>query len=476
MSGIAVVHELAGGTPDANLGERMLRRVAHRGRGRTSAGRQGRTWLGWARGAGADACGGLGAVSVCDGQIYNREVLSERSPGWAPLGADEVRHLRGMFAFCALSTSGELVVARDRLGAKPLYWARRDHTVVLASEMGAFDEAWRPEVEVFPPGHVWSETSGLQQYAGVHPGPQDEIQDRSEALSLIRSTLVQAVRERLTADVPVGVFLSGGLDSSLVAAIMAKEAGYRVQSFAAGTHGSRDLAAARKVAEFLGLEHRERVYSESEVVAVLPEVVETIESYEPSLVRSAVPNHLLAQLAGEHVGIVLTGEGADELFAGYEHMRGFDSAARLEEHLWESLEGLHDLNLQRADRVTAAQGIEARVPFLAGEMISLAARIPIEWRRPRSGQREKHILREAFEGWLPGEVLWRRKEQFGDGSGTADVMTNRVDELAPGNWQGRVLEGLPPARSREEFAYQSIFQERLGGIRADLVLGRFTTA
>jgi asparagine synthase (glutamine-hydrolysing) len=285
----------------------------------------------------------------------------------------------------------------------------------------------------------------------------------------------------MKADVPVGVFLSGGLDSSVVAAILARESRARdprgpVHSFAAGTAGSSDLAAARVVARALGLEHHERVYTDRDVVDVLATVVAATESYEPSLVRSAVPNYLLSQLAARHVKVVLTGEGADELFAGYHHLRGLDEDA-LREALVVGVEALHNLNLQRCDRVTMAHGLEARVPFLAREMLAVARRVPVAWKLLGQDGQEKRLLREAFTGWVPEEILWRRKEQFGDGSGTADAMDRVVESLVPDDgWADVRLTGLPAARSREELAYQRIFAGHLGGIRAERVLGRFATA
>jgi asparagine synthase (glutamine-hydrolysing) len=250
-----------------------------------------------------------------------------------------------------------------------------------------------------------------------------------------------------------------------------------VHSFAAGTEGSSDLVAARIVAESLGLEHHERVYTADEVVEVLPTVVASIESFEPSLVRSAVPNYLLSELAAQHVKVVLTGEGADELFAGYDHLRDIEDSDELRLELIRSVEGLHNLNLQRCDRVTMAHGLEARVPFLDLDLIAVAQRVPIDWKLPGEEGQEKAILREAFTGWIPDEILWRRKEQFGDGSGTADVMAQRAHDLAPDDdWEQVRVPGLPPARSREELGYQRVFAERLQGIRSGRVLGRFATA
>lgn len=503
MCGIAVVYDADGTSSAAALaaiGEPMLERLEHRGPDGTASRQVGAAWLGHTRLAIVDVEGGdqpltdqgRGRSVVCNGEIYNHEVLRgdieatflTRSDSEVALhvstdGPDGVARLHGMFAFCVADEDGGFLAARDRLGVKPLYWARHDGLVVFASEMQAFDPQWRPHVETFPPGHAWTPRHGLVRYGEIAEETK-EYADRAQAQEAIRGALITAVRRRMMADVPVGVFLSGGLDSSLVAAVMARDAqraGFEVHSFAAGTEGSSDLAAARLVADELGLVHHERVYTADEVLEVLPTVVASIESFEPSLVRSAVPNYLLSELAAETVKVVLTGEGADELFAGYDHLRDIAESDDLRLELIRSIEGLHHLNLQRCDRVSMAHGLEARVPFLDLDLIAVAQRVPIDWKLPGEEGQEKRILREAFAGWIPDEILWRRKEQFGDGSGTADVMAARAADLAPDeDWESVRISGLPAPRSREELGYQRVFAAHLKGIRSERLLGRFATA
>jgi asparagine synthase (glutamine-hydrolysing) len=496
MCGIVAIHDPTG--PDASLGERMLDRIVHRGPDGRGSRAVGPTWLGHVRLSIVDLAAGDqplpsgdGHWAVVNGEIYNHEHLRAVSPrdfrtdsdSEAALAAviddrvEALAELRGMYAFAVAHEDGELVVARDPVGVKPLYWARLDDRTLFASEIGAFDPEHRAAVEEFPPGHRWTPSAGLERFRALHVAG-DVLTDRGEAVAALRETVVAAVHRRMMADVPVGVFLSGGLDSSLVAAVMARyrdDAVGPIHSFAAGTRGSSDLEAARRVADRLGLVHHERVYDGDEVLAVLPAVVRSIESYEPSLVRSAVPNFLLAEHAARTVKVVLTGEGADELFAGYAHYRDIASHD-LRAALVDSVEGLHNLNLQRCDRVTMAHGLEARVPFLDRDLVNLAARMPVDWLLPGAHGQEKAVLREAFSGWLPDDLLWRPKEQFGDGSGTADVMAERVAELVPATgWQHERVGSLPPPRSREELAYQRMFAERLGGAPASL-LGRFATA
>lgn len=513
MCGIAVVHDLR---PDParlsegrKIGEDLLSRLHHRGPDGWGSQQVGPTWLGHTRLSIVDLDGGaqplyspeVAGWGIANGEIYNHRALRSRFGGGGfvtgsdsevvlhvvdRLGTDGIRDLRGMYAFCCVTRSGQVVLARDPLGIKPLYWAWHDDRLVAASELAAFPVDLRPHVEEFPPGHHWTSTTGLSAFVdlrtdplGLGVDPATPFTEREPAQAAIRDVVVAAVRERMMADVPVGVFLSGGLDSSIVAAVLARLSapGTPIHSFAAGTAGSSDLAAARVVAAHLGLVHHERVYTDEDVVRVLPEVVRSMESYEPSLVRSAVPNYLLAELAARHVKVVLTGEGADELFAGYEHF-GSMSEPELRDALADGIDALHHLNLQRCDRVTMAHGLEARVPFLSPDVLALSQRIPTRWKMfGADGRQEKALLRDAFAGWVPEAILRRRKEQFGDGSGTTDVMARQAARLVTEpEWDEVRIPGLPRARSREELGYQRLFADHLGGIRAERVLGRFATA
>jgi asparagine synthase (glutamine-hydrolysing) len=483
---------------DIARGHRMVERIRHRGPDAEGTKIIESTFLGHTRLSIVDLQEGqqpmpapTGRWLVANGEIYNHQPIRDHSDypfrtrsDSEAIAAVVVEHgvlaigdLRGMYAFVMAGPDGDLIAARDELGIKPLYWARIDGVVQFASELRAFDASVRPRVREFPPGHAWTVAGGLVRTRprGVAvSGPAD----RAEALALVRQRLVTAVRRRLMADIPVGVFLSGGLDSSLVAAIMARYADPAhgpIRSFAAGTSGSSDLVAARRVAEYLGLEHSERIYDADEAIAALPQVVASIESYEPSLVRSALPNYLLAEKAARSVKVVLTGEGADELFAGYHHLREIPED-QLQAELERSVRGLHNLNLQRCDRVTMAFGLEARVPFLDLEMVALAEQIPIEWRLPGRLGQEKTLLREAFTDWLPQDILWRVKEQFGDGSGMADLLQTRFPRVAADSqWQPPRIDGLRAARTPQELAYQKMFAAALSGISED-VLGTFATA
>jgi len=509
MCGIAGVY----GPPAPGETERMLGQLVHRGPDDEGEVRVDGAWLGHRRLSIVDVDGGHQPFAnasgdvwlVGNGEVYNHEqvratlaqpfktrsdnevalhLLDERGPA----GLDE---LEGMFAFLVAGEDGRFIAARDPVGIKPLYWAQRHGEVRFASEMAAFAPDWMPSVEAFPPGCHWTPEHGMQRFASAVPqngegAPaaravwSDAPEPPEEALTATREILVASVRRQMMGDVPVGVFLSGGLDSAIVAAIAARhlaQNGERLHTFAVGTSDSADLMAARVVAHHLGTDHHERVYDSREAVRALPDVVRSIEHFDPSLVRSAVPNFLLSEMTAQHAKVVLTGEGADELFAGYEYLREFDSAESLQAELMRTVHGLHNLNLQRCDRVTMAHGLEARVPFLDRQVIAFAFGLPMAWKLSAPGELEKRLLRRAFVGWLPDEILWRVKAEFGDGSGAKDVLRDTIEDgVSPADFARDRDVIDPPLRTREEFAYHRIFAEYLPGVRPERTLGRFATA
>ena len=487
----------------------MLARLVHRGPDDEGSATVGDAWIGQRRLSIVDLESGHQPLASADGsvllvgngEVYNHERLRmglanqrllTRSDNEVALhlvqerGPRSLSKLHGMYAFLIAGSDGSFLAARDPVGIKPLYWARGEHGVRFASEMRAFDASWQPLVEAFPPGHYWTPEEGLQRFASAvppmsHLGAATPTDGRipEEVLVGVRERLCETVERQLMGDVPVGVFLSGGLDSTLVAAIAAdvlRRRGERLQTFAVGLDGSPDLLAARQAAAHLDTDHRERIYTAEEALEVLPTVVSTIESYDASLVRSAVANYLLAEMTARHVKVVLTGEGADEIFAGYEYLRELEGEEELHAELVRTIGGLHNLNLQRADRVTMAHGLEARVPFLELDLIALGLSLPAAWKLARPGQPEKRLLREAFAGWLPSELLWREKSQFGDGSGMASVLRDSVSETVSEEEFELERDSVdPPLRSREEAAYHRIFAQDLGGVRPLATLGRFAT-
>lgn len=495
---------------DERVGERMLDRMAHRGPDGSGTRRTEHAWLGTQYLTIIDPRTGAQPLAgseddvwlIGDGEIYNhRRIRSRIGAERFATGSDleaalELYEDRGVAAFAELWGTFALVVAgadgrfaavRDRLGIAPLYWARRGETVLFASELKAFDEDWRGAVEPFPPGHAWTPQDGLvagPDFPGASP-----VLLKSRAASedppgwvfdAVRETLVRAVERSLAAAVPVGVLLSGGVDSSIVTAIAAhltRERGERLPTFAVGMAGSGDLAAARQVAEFTGTEHHELTYTAQDAIELVPRVVAELESFDPTLVHSAVPHHLVARLASEHVKVVLAGEGADEIFAGYSHYGRHDDGEALHEDLLATLRGMHIGGLQRVDRVAGAHGIEPRVPFLDLDVVELALALPPAWKLTGPDKPAKWLLRRAFDGWLPEEVLWRRKEQFGEGTGMGDVLREHFEGSVSATELAEVRDVLdPPLRTGEELAYYRMFTEAFPGIDANVTVGRFVEA
>lgn len=467
---------------------RALERLAHRGPdgegvqpvalaaagsegARSGAPPDGATLLGHRRLAIIDPSGGRqplvapdGAVLVHNGMIYNDRQLRARLAGEPYAtgsdsesilhlvrrdGPDAVGALDGIFAFVYVD-GGRTVIARDPLGVKPLYRFTVGGLDAYASEIKAFDGV-AESVEEFPAGHVYDSERGLRPYYRV-PEPGSSLASPGRAIAEVRDALEAAVVKRLRSDVPLGCLLSGGLDSSLICALARRHVD-ELHTFAVGLAGSPDLAAARVVADHVGTVHHELVITEDEVRAALPDVLWHLESADVDLVRSAVATWHVMRFAAQHVKVVLSGEGADELFAGYRYHADYEDPDVLQAELRRSLERMHNVNLQRVDRMSMAHGLEAREPFLDRSLIEVAMRVPGEYKQadPVTGRAcEKWVLRAAAADLLPESVLWRRKAQFDEGSGMAGLLPRlagprsgdeHADRAREGAWYERVLAG-----------------------------------
>jgi asparagine synthase (glutamine-hydrolysing) len=503
------------GSVDTYKCERMLNRIQHRGPDDTGILVLNSAWLGHQRLSIVDVSRGRQPLAngdgtawiIGNGEIYNHEDLSAKlPPGLLQTRSDTeaalhlvmrdgpaaVAELSGMFALAMVTAAGDGLVARDPMGVKPLYWIDGADGAMFASELRAFDPEDRAQVASFPPGCLWTPATSIVRYAdsvpvGIRPArrAQHSTWDNG-VLEKVRDSVVLSVRRRMMSDVGVGVFLSGGLDSAIVAAIAAEHTRRRgdvLPTFAVGTKDSSDLLAARRVADFIGSDHHEVVATAESIGEELDNAVEVIEHYDPALVRSSVPNLQLAREAAKKVKVVLTGEGADELYGGYSYMHTprFADPNALHAELVRSLEQLHHLNLQRCDRTTMYFGLEAREPFLDGDVVRTAMTLPPEWKKTTDGRLEKAVLREAFTDWLPEELLWRGKEQFGDGSGAGEVLAalakDNTAKARAGDTDGAVTQ--PPdswaLRSDEEILYYRIWQRYFSGVRPNSTLGCFAT-
>lgn len=340
-------------------------------------------------------------------------------------GYDFCNLLDGMFAFVVID-GDDYIAARDPLGIKPLYYGIDERgRKYFSSEMKAIADQCTT-FSTFPPGHIYTEKTGFVKYY------QPEWEDASKAVEevdykQIRKKLTKAVKKRLMSDVPFGVLLSGGLDSSLTSSIacrLLEGTGQKIHSFSIGLDAdSPDTKAARKVAEFIGTEHHEIHFTIEEGIEILEKLIWHLETYDVTSIRASTPMYFLSKAITEQgVKMVLSGEGADEVFGGYLYFRNAPSAAEFQQETIDRVHKLFTADLLRADKSTMAHGLEARVPFLDKKFLELAIKIKPEEKQPKTYDGvEKYILRKAFDTpkkpYLPDEVLWRQKEQFSDGVG-----------------------------------------------------------
>lgn len=489
MCGFAVVY----GAQDDALLQGMLSRIKHRGPDGQGEMRLGEAALGHVRLAIVDVASGAQPMTnerrdlaiTFNGEIYNHLELRRPLEGrhqfrtrsdtevllhlYEEQAEDMLSELDGMFALALAGPQG-LMLARDRMGIKPLYYGVKGSLLLAASEIKAFPPM--DELHALPPGHFL--------YAGGAPAPFARTCPATlpvtalpveETLPELRRRLQRAVEKRLMGDVPVGVYLSGGLDSSLVAAMMRPHC-VRLHSFTAGMEGAPDLAAARAVAEYLDLEHHELLYTEQDVRVALPEVIRYLESFDAPLVRSAIPMYFVSRLASKYVKVVLTGEGADELFAGYAYLAGLGGGESLRNELINIIMRLENTNLQRADRMTMVHGIEGRVPFLDRDLVSFVMRLPTDLIEPRPERPAKWLLREACKGVLPAPILSREKLKFSEGAGSSDVIAKWLrNEMGPAEFnQAREQAAQQGFRSPEELYYYGIWRKQMGvDVPPDLV-------
>ena len=427
------------------------------------------------------------AWMIHNGEIYNHQELRDtilrnhtfRTTSdsevivhlYEEFGYDFCNLLDGMFAFVVID-GDDYIAARDPLGIKPLYYGIDERgRKYFASEMKAIADQC-VTFSTFPPGHIYTEKTGFVKYY------QPEWEEASKAIEpvdykAIRKSLTQAVEKRLMADVPFGVLLSGGLDSSLTSSIacrLLEGTGQKIHSFSIGLDAdSPDTKAARKVAEFIGTEHHEIHFTIEQGIEILEKLIWHLETYDVTSIRASTPMYFLSKAITEQgIKMVLSGEGADEVFGGYLYFRNAPSAADFQQETIDRVQKLFTADLLRADKSTMAHGLEARVPFLDKEFLELAIKIKPEEKQPKTYQGiEKYILRKAFDTpekpYLPEEVLWRQKEQFSDGVGynwidtLIEYCTSQVTDT-DFETAGKLFPYNTPT-TKEAFFYRRIFHK-----------------
>lgn len=446
---------------------------------------------------GAQPLGDLerGPVLAVNGEIYNHQELRARFPDHAfatdsdcevilPLyeekGTDFLNDLNGIFAFVLYDVAADrYIVARDPMGVIPLYTGRDEHgNLYVASEMKALTPVCR-SVSIFPPGHVLDSAVGPEPVRFYKPTwrSYDALKSEGIGTAQIRKALQDAVHRQLMSDVPYGVLLSGGLDSSIVSAVAKRYAARRIEdddhteawwpqlhSFAVGLEGAPDLTAAAAVAKHIGTVHHEFHFTVQEGVDALRDVIYHLETYDVTTIRASTPMYLMARrIRAMGIKMVLSGEGADEIFGGYLYFHKAPNAREFHEETVRKLDRLHSFDCLRANKSMAAWGIEARVPFLDLDFLETAMNLAPAAKMVGPDGMEKRILREAFEDHLPDVVLKRQKEQFSDGVGYAWIdglkahATARVSDRDMENAPFRFPHNTPD--TKEGYLYRSIFEE-----------------
>ena len=434
-------------------------------------------------------------VLAVNGEIYNHQDIRRRLSNhyefrtgsdcevilalYREKGIDFLEDLNGIFAFVLYDEERDaFLIARDPIGVIPLYIGYdADGTVYVASELKAL-EGQCERYEPFLPGHYyWSLEPGLKRYYQRDWMSYDAVKDNGASVSDLHDALEDAVRRQLMSDVPYGVLLSGGLDSSVISAVAERFSEHRIEdnsqsrawwprlhSFAVGLKGAPDLAKARMVAEHIGTVHHEINYTVQEGLDALRDVIYFIETYDVTTVRASTPMYLLARvIRSMGIKMVLSGEGADEVFGGYLYFHKAPDARAFHEETVRKLSKLHFYDCLRANKSLAAWGVEGRVPFLDKAFLDVAMRLNPEAKMCPGKVIEKKIVREAFADLLPEAVAWRQKEQFSDGVGYSwiDALKAMTSEAVSDEEMAHAAERFPinPPLNKEEFFYRSIFAE-----------------
>ena len=434
-------------------------------------------------------------VLAVNGEIYNHQNIRSRYVGnyefqtgsdcevilalYRDKGIHFLEELNGIFAFALYDEErDEFLIARDAIGVVPLYIGKdRDGLLYVASELKAL-EGFCDEYEPFLPGHYyWSREGEMRRWYNRDWMQYEAVKNNESSMSQLHDALEAAVCRQLMSDVPYGVLLSGGLDSSVISAIAKKHAGLRVEtnnqfdawwpqlhSFAVGLKGAPDLAKAREVAEHIGTVHHEIHYTIQEGLDAIRDVIYYVETYDVTTVRASTPMYLLARvIKSMGIKMVLSGEGADEVFGGYLYFHKAPNAEAFHEETVRKLNKLYLYDCLRANKSLSAWGVEGRVPFLDTEFLDVAMRLnPIDKMCPGTTI-EKRIVREAFGELLPESVAWRQKEQFSDGVGYSwiDTLKAITSKVVSDEQMAHASERFPinTPMNKEEYYYRTIFEE-----------------
>lgn len=441
-------------------------------------------------------------VLAVNGEIYNHKKLRQQLTTnytfltqsdcevilalYNEKGIDFLEDLNGIFAFVLYDKKNDTyLIARDHMGIIPLYigWDANDYFYV-ASELKCLHGICN-RIQEFLPGHYLYNKDGImKKWYRREWVSYEYVKNNVSDIVTLKHALEQAVHRQLMSDVPYGVLLSGGLDSSIISVIAKKYAARRIEtndtkeawwpqlhSFAVGLKDAPDLAAARAAAAHIGTIHHEIHFTIEEALDALRDVIDHIETYDVTTIRASTPMYLMARvIKSMGIKMVLSGEGSDELFGGYLYFHKAPSAQAFHEETVRKLDKLHLYDCLRANKSLAAWGVEGRVPFLDKEFMDVAMRLNPADKMAGNGKIEKYILRKAFEDYLPKEIVWRQKEQFSDGVGYSwiDTLKKMTAEKISDEQLQQAASIFPvnPPQTKEEYYYRSIFNELFPGNEA----------
>ncbi len=435
-----------------------------------------------------------GTALAVNGEIYNHKQIRSKTPSfpyqtgsdcevilglYREFGRNLVDHLEGMFAFVLCDvTKNQWLIGRDPIGIIPLYYGHTSEgALMIASEMKGI-EPFCEDISEFPPGHVWSsEDAAPQPYYDELWMNWETAPKRAYKKEELRAELERSVKSHLMGDVPYGLLISGGLDSSIIAALAKNFSQNRVDdednseawwpqvhSFSIGLEGSPDVAAAQKVADHIGTIHHPLVFTVQEGLDALEDVIKHIETYDVTTIRASTPMYLMArQIKAMGIKMVLSGEGADELFGGYLYFHMAPNTQEFHEETVRKVRALNKYDCSRANKSMMAWGIETRVPFLHKPFVNYAMNLDPAVKMGGKGKIEKHIIRESFEGLIPDEVLWRQKEQFSDGVGYGwiDGLKDHAERHVSDDELERASVRFPinPPVTKEGYYYRTMFEQ-----------------
>ena len=418
------------------------------------------------------------SVDVSDGPFREERLLLYLFQRYGPRMLEYLDD--SIFAF-AISDGENLFAARDLLGIKTLFYGRKNNAFYLSSELkgliGITDEVYE-----FPPGHYMDSKGAFTRFAELpQVAPEVLPNDPKEIAATVRDIIQRSFNNRVDFQMPTASLLSGGIDSSVIAwlASSACKAKFgeneRLKTFALGVGESQDIKNARVMAAHIDSDHHELIVDFDQILAVLPQVIWYLESFDPSLVRSSVSNYLVSKYAREKgIDVLLSGEGGDEVFCGYLYLKDFP-ADELFSRQMECIGFLHNNASLRLDRMNLCNSVRVVAPLISGELLNFAMTIPPEYKqKPDENQKiEKWIFRKAFEGVLPDTIVWRLKQEFSQGSGSADVLPSYFEKTIEDDEYKAAQAEYPIIRSKEEFYYFQIFTKHFGNGKAVETVGQW---